>query len=282
MTFFLGKDQISRIWGKIFVFGFLWTMLTAVNLAGQKYFIGVQCGSIAYHGDLSESLFSAPGNFSGGFFAGKQFNHVVSLSAGYTSGKITGNDHWSYAYARVQRNLNFTSYIHEADVQAHINLNAWLFPSLQKYNLTCQLSSGVSSFWFRPMTRYGNRWIDLHAVGTEGQFIPGFEKNRYSLQQFAIPWGFSLLYNWNNCMGTGVAFSHRLLFTDYLDDVSSVYIHEDEFIATNNPHGAYLNNRIGENSDRRIPVETGQQRGDNHRRDGFYSFTFFVQYILEK
>ena len=282
MTFFFGTRHCPGFWVNI-IFSVWIYLLSGANMAFcQNYFIGAQSGSLAYHGDLSESFFAAPGNFSGGFFIGKKLNPLLSMTLGYTTGKIQGNDQWSYAHSRVERNLNFTSSIHEVGCMAHVNLNHLVFPSFQKYNLTCQFLTGVSTFWFRPMTRFQDRWIDLHVTGTEGQFIPGFEQNKYHLQQFAIPWGFSATYLWNDSWGAGISFCHRFLFTDYLDDVSSVYIHEDEFIQSNNPLGAYLNNRMGENTDRSVDVETGQPRGDQSQRDGFYAFTFFIQYSLGK
>lgn len=248
----------------------------------QDYFFGVHLGPMYYHGDLTEPLTVSPGKFSGGIFFGRKINGIVSATSGFTWGRIAGSDHWAYSSSRIERNLSFASDIRELDFQCQIDVQSWLLPSLNKYKLSLLVAAGVSYFWFKPEVFYQNRWFDLHDVGTEGQHIKGYEKNVYSLHQVALPWGLSLQHELNKRFTSGLKFNHRILFTDYLDDVSTVYIHENEFHMAGQNFAAFLSNRMGENSDRRVEIETGQPRGDNKKRDGFYQLSLYVQYNFGK
>lgn len=107
----------------IFSKGFLLVMLSGLDgnqLQAQSILsrleLGAQAGSLIYQGDLTPSAFGAyrtPG-FQLGVSAGLRLNHYLSVRAGFTFGKLRGND---AAYAqpewRQHRNLSFRSPVFE-------------------------------------------------------------------------------------------------------------------------------------------------------------------------
>ena len=73
-------------------------------------------------------------------------------------------------------------------------------------------------------------WTALEPLGTEGQYATLLETDAnfgikpYSLWQIAIPIGIGLRYRLADALDLSVDFAVRILFTDYIDDVSSNYV----------------------------------------------------------
>ena len=128
-------------------------------------------------------------------------------------------------------------------------------------------------FRFNPQAEYNDRWIDLQPLGTEGQGIKGYE-DRYKLTQISIPFGIGYKFNiWRNFAGA-VEWGMRRTFTDYLDDVSTVYVETNKLSSNNGPLSAALADRslepLGPDG-----TNTSMQRGETNRED-WYIFTGFM------
>jgi hypothetical protein len=78
---------------------------------------------------------------------------------------------------------------------------------------------GASVFQFNPQTYYNSRWVDLRPLGTEGQF----KGKEYYTVSSAFLFGVGLKYDLSERWSMQFELSGRTTFTDYLDDVSSVY-----------------------------------------------------------
>jgi len=111
----------------------------------------------------------------------------------------------------------------------------------------------------------------LHPLHTEGQGFPEYPKRKnYSLTQFCIPMGAGWKFKINPKWDVAYEFGYRLLFTDYLDDVSRTY-----------PERLLLQTRIGpkavEMSYKATPIpgtnyypSAGDQRGNPKIKDAYY------------
>jgi hypothetical protein len=87
------------------------------------------------------------------------------------------------------------------------------------------LLAGVGIFHFNPEACINNSWVLLQPLHTEGQ---GFKEypNRppYKLTQFNFPVGIGIRYELSALLNLRLEIIHRILLTDYLDDVSTRYV----------------------------------------------------------
>jgi hypothetical protein len=118
---------------------------------------------------------------------------------------------------------------------------------------------GPSVFFFNPKAEYDGKWYNLQEFGTEGQF----KGEEYSTAQMAINYGFGfkvdLSYRWS----INVDLSGRKLFTDYLDDVSTVYADPRDIKALRGEIAAELADRSSEPKIGQV----GRQRGNGKSND---------------
>ncbi len=169
-----------------------------------------------------------------GIFVNALYKNVLGLRLEGTFGKVSAYDsiligETGDAKNRYNRNLNFRSNITE--LSAMIEFHP-LF--LKNYDVTDGSSmpilspyivGGVSYFSFKPQGYLNNTWIDLQPLRNEGQGFPEYiDRKNYSLSQVNIPLGFGVKYELGALFNARLEFVHRVLFTDYLDDVSTKYI----------------------------------------------------------
>ena len=99
--------------------------------------------------------------------------------------------------------------------------------------------------------------------------------------QLGIPIGGGVKYSLSKHWTLGLEFSYRQLFTDYLDDVSSVYA--DRSIIEDGENGdiaVQLADRSTEVDI--IPIgEEGKQRGDSKRKDAFLFSGISLSYSIQ-
>ena len=72
-------------------------------------------------------------------------------------------------------------------------------------------------------------WIALKPLGTEGQYLPGYDVKPYSNWQFAIPGGIGARIRVSRLYDINLEVGVRQSFTDYIDDVSNDFINPDAF-----------------------------------------------------
>lgn len=104
-------------------------------------------------------------------------------------------------------------------------------------------------------------WIALKPLGTEGQYLPESGVEPYSNWQFAIPFGAGVRYRLNRYFDLSFEFSYHQTFTDYLDDVSGLYVNPEEF--GNGPE-ANLARLMADRSKEPVAVISGQERDFEH------------------
>lgn len=184
-------------------------------------------------------------------------------------GKVTGDDSKSKASSyRFNRNLHFTSTITEIAAGFEINFFKYRLQDF-KYPITPYLLFQVAYFHMNPKAMRNGTWRELQPLGTEGQGS-SLGGKAYSLHQVAFPIAFGLKFNIARGVSFGVEYGIRFTFTDYLDDVSTVYVDPDILAAENGPDAGYFSDRSLEQSGpggRNV----GTQRGDPAKKD-WYAF----------
>lgn len=241
--------------------------------------VGVFGGVSYYVGDLNPSkqfLLCKPGF---GIIYRYNLSPRFALKINGLYGTIEGND--AISKANIKRNLSFKSYV--TDISAQIELNFLKYVTgHEKYKFSPYIFTGISLFNFNPRARYEGTWYELQPLGTEGQgtTIPDVKK-RYSLTNVAIPFGLGVKYSPAKFLCIGFEWGLRKTFTDYLDDVSTVYADPVILAAENTQMAAILADRTIR-ADGETASNTGLQRGNSKTKD-WYSFAgLFVQFRIQQ
>jgi hypothetical protein len=175
------------------------------------------------------------------------------------------------------RNLNFKSKVLEWEIGAQYN-----FFNLNDRWWTPFAYLGFGFYHFKPYTNNVNGdKVYLQPLSTEGQgFLPG-TKN-YKLTQLMIPFGIGGEYALNEDMRVGLELGYRKLFTDYLDDVSNVYVDEMALLAARGQTAVDLAYRGDEVGAGHYPA-ANSTRGNADNKDGYFyiGITFTYRAIFD-
>ncbi|MDF1698770.1 MAG: DUF6089 family protein [Saprospiraceae bacterium] len=255
----------------------------------QEYEVRFYLGANYYQGDLSPraAKFSfSPGRLGWAVMAGTKVSEVFKLNLKFMTGQIGGDDSDANNDSRRVRNLSFDSPIYEFGVNTEININHFL-PFLNKYGINIYYTTGINYFNFSPKTALLNSsgdfiLVDLQPIGTEGQGLTGY-KDRYALNQINIPFGFGMKFQLFENIEIGFELVPRMTFTDYLDDVSGVYLDKGIFLDNNRILAAQLSNRTGEylGTDP-IDYPEGTLRGNPEDNDWYFFGAAFISYNFGK
>lgn len=229
---------------------------------------------------------------AGGFYVAATYKNAVALRLEATFGQIKAYDSIlkgdkSAAKYRYERNLNFRSSITEFSAVAEIH-PMYLFQKddddREPSRLSPYVLGGVGLFSFDPQAQLNNTWISLEPLRTEGQGFKEYpDRKRYKLRQLNVPVGAGIRYEVGPMVNARLEIVHRILFTDYLDDVSKRYIDPTLFSNYLSPAQAGLAARL---SDRRADINPGivpvpgNVRGDSRDNDAFFSINLKVGITL--
>jgi len=245
--------------------------------ASQDFHFSARLGLMGYNGDLK----AHPVTLS-------QTKPMISLGARYdltehimargyfTYGAVTASDKKGTASMQA-RNLDFSTKLLDFELGAQYNI----FNLNEKW-WTPYVFAGIGAFHFNPYTKdaAGNQYF-LKPLSTEGQgFEPGVPN--YKLTQFNIPIGFGAEYLFDEDHRIGLEFSYRTTFTDYLDDVSTVYVNDADLLKYRGAKAVDLAYRGDEVSNRPYPV--GDIRGNPKQKDGYYyvALTYTFRFWFNK
>lgn len=246
-----------------FFLGMLMMGLVIVSGRAQKgYEVGGWLGTSVYHGDLNPDInFRSPG-FSAGIIGRYNFNARVCFKTSLNYGFVQASDAASDNNFNRNRNLSFQSHLIDLSPVFEFNFLEYVHGSRTKY-FTPYLLGGLNLFYFNPTAELNGDRFSLRDLGTEGQAVG----KEYGPVNAGLVLGVGFKWDINYDYSINIEFSTRLLFTDYLDDVSTVF-----------PDKATLLARRGETavalSDRSLIDGLGaanRQRGDSTNND---SFTF--------
>ncbi len=246
--------------------GILLLMSTFTLQAQQGWEAGFWGGGSWYFGDLNTSLDLSKPGLAGGAVMRYNFNERVCFKMSANIGKVSGDDADSRNIFEQARNLSFQSRVMDGAAELEFNFLNYEHGSKDAW-FTPYLSGGLMIHNFNPQTEYEGNLVDLQPLGTEGQFIG----EEYKLTKLGLAYGggfkMSLSYEWS----LDVFVSARKLFTDYLDDVSTVYADPEDIAQFHDELGAEL-------SDRSIDIlnvsaaeisAPGRQRGDSSTNDSY-------------
>lgn len=274
------------------------TKAQTISVSPGVFEVGINAGVYAFLGDLG-------GNRGIGTFFIKDYNIPFSklykgvfatyyvkewlgvklqLNQGFLeAADAAAKDKGGAERFRRYRNLSFRTNIFEG------MLGAEIYPLALSKNYEAEYTKfrpfvylGAGLFTFKPQAPITNpgggiSWVDLKPLRTEGQGIIAGKKE-YSLTSPIVGVGTGFKYMLSNKWFVGVEVLHRFTFTDYVDDVSTVYV--DPAIYTTSPLvtpsqallATQLNNRAVGGVFGSSFNAPGAQRGNPLNNDSYFSY----------
>lgn len=219
------------------------------------------------------------------------YKYALALRLEVTLGHVKADDKKlesvkETTYGRYDRNLSFKSKINEVALIAEIHplyfkkrYDGDKLPRLSPY-----LLGGVGFFIFKPQAKLNDQWVDLQPLSTEGQGFAEYpDRKPYKLTQLVCPVGVGVKYKVSPLLNVSLECASRILFTDYLDDVSKTYIdpniYNQYFTGTQLTNALQLNDRQKEIN----PTHSssmGEQRGNPSKNDSYFTFNIRVAALL--
>lgn len=254
---------------RIFTITLLVFWLSISSAVAQRWEFGAWAGIANYFGDLNTNTsfeYLGPG---GGLILRNNWNKRWAYRLGLNMGVIGYEDVSSQYPFQQARNLSFKSNIIELSNEIEFNFMRYE-KERKEYSFTPYVSAGIAMFYFNPTAEFEGETYNLREYGTEGQKNPDGSKKPYSRINMAIIAGGGIKYAFHPRWQLGVEVGVRRTFTDYLDDVSTVY---PAFFANGDGTSALaekLSDRSAEIGEKvGIP---GKQRGNDQKKD-FYMFS---------
>ena len=189
------------------------------------------------------------------------------------------------APGRYERRLEFETAILEAVLLAELYpLTLLTGGDHPVFLLSPYLMAGIGYFNFNPVATTGISQVRLQPLHTEGQGFPEHpDRKPYSLNQFNLPFGVGLRYEWSAIVVCSIELLYRKLFTDYLDDVSKHYIDPDLFYKHLPPKQAALASSLANRQQKNHPGEdAGKIRGNPENNDAYLSLNLKMAVALGK
>lgn len=211
-------------------------------------------------------------------------NPYFKAGADLLYGRLNGDDQLTKEAYRNNRNLHFRSPIVEfalffeyypfTERTGHMYRLKGVGGNKERY-FSPYISVGFGGFWFNPRAFYAvdGKWHSLQPLQTENV--------AYKRVSICIPMGIGVKYSLSKEISIGFEISGRKTFTDYIDDVSTVYAdHSGEDAMT-----IYLANPttnqippIVDGPYTISPTDIGMQRGDPSDKDSYLFAIFSINY----
>lgn len=226
----------------------------------------VGTGTSSYFGELKNPGEYIDPKFNLGGGLQYYFTNRISVRGELTFFTLRGDDAKADDGSRLRRNLSFTSSNFEISVTGAVNVipNGHRFYQRPTVNFYPFVGFGIA--YINPRAELNGKKYALQPLQTEGV--------KYSKVQPVIPLGIGARIKAGPFFNLAIEGGWRLTFTDYLDDVSTVYPDPASF---SDPVAAALSMRYAVPP--RDPM-TGFQRGNPDKNDAYFLLNAKIEYYL--
>ncbi|GIV30775.1 MAG: hypothetical protein KatS3mg029_0126 [Saprospiraceae bacterium] len=263
--------------GWLLTLAFAFTVATSYSQEGFE--AGGWLGMSHYFGDLNTNMRIDHPGLAGGLALRYNFNPRIALKLSGNTGTVAAYDADSPNIFERARNLHFKSRVADAALQLEFNFLEYLHGSKDQF-WTPYLFLGMGVSYFNPKAKLDGTWYELRPLGTEGQF----KGEEYYTVSGGWVYGMGLKVDLSYEWSINIELSSRRLFTDYLDDVSTVYPDPGD---VENIRGEFATRFIDRSPELyakdpeffmvnqiEYPIgEPGRQRGNSKTRDTYVYFS---------
>lgn len=262
---------------KVFIILVLAGIFITDTHAQRGWEAGGWLGGAHYFGDLNTGYYLGSPGIAGGVIARYNFDERICLKFSGNYGQVSAEDKNSKNVYERARNLSFKSSVLEGTAQVEFNFLPYIHGSKDNF-YTPYLFGGFSVVKFDPKAELNGTWYELRPLGTEGQFQG--EEYYSTTGAFAYGGGFKLDLSYE--LSLNLELGVRYLFTDYLDDVSTVFPDKEDLENLRGDLAVRLADRsilIPGVNDGQIG-ETGRQRGNSKTKDSYIFLGLGVVYYF--
>lgn len=271
---------------RIVLLTYLAFAVTLVNAQQYNVGFGVRAGVANFLGDIGSgdmargfvyNMELRDTRWDFGLFSRYRFHPLFAVQGSFDWNRIQGRDINSDNRARRGRNLSFTNDL------LHISGKLEYYPQVLavsdvgyrgRYRLDYQtyFFAGVGGVIHSPKAELNGEKIKLRPLMTEGV--------EYSPIALTLPFGGGFFFTYKKIHRFGFEYAWNLTFTDYLDDISTVYVAPSEM--SSDPLAPVLANRyIGAgNVPEGVQYSPGSPRGDPTDRDNFMTVSISYSYLI--
>ncbi len=225
-------------------------------------------GTATYLGDLANRTVIPNADLNINIGLQYYFNNRISARAEVNWFTLAGDDKAATGGGRNVRNLSFQSSCFELSAVGMVNLFAHGDRYYRRPGFNVYGFAGIGLLYFNPKATYNGASIALQPLKTEGV--------SYSLVTPTIPFGLGVRLKVTPQFNIAIEAGWRKVFTDYLDDVSTVYLDNSTFT---DPTALALQDRRGE-IDNTIVPKAGDKRGDPSNNDGYLLLNAKIEFYL--
>jgi hypothetical protein len=259
---------------------FISILLSSLSFSQSQSFkaafeFGFMGGGSYYIGDLNQKkhfIYSKP---AGGLIVRYNLStrHSMRFTASY--GQVYGQDAVSDQSYQQNRNLSFSSSIIEIAAGFELDLLKYRINDM-KYPISPYFFYEIAYFRMNPIVKddSGND-ISLQELGTEGQGTYLNSKKQYVLNQISIPLGIGIKFNLKKRVAVSFEYGIRKTFTDYLDDVSGLYVNPSELAELKGPLAAELADPSLNNQS---STTLGLNRGNSNTKDWYVMYGAMITF----
>ena len=179
---------------------------------------------------------------------------------------LEGSDEFS---KNPSRNLSFTTDIYELNAAAVYDILSFNKMYRRRYLITPYALIGFGAFHYNPKTRLEDgKTYSLRQYETEGK--------KYGGVSFSGQLGGGIRLKLTPHLDLGVELIYKKTFTDYLDDVSTIY--PNDIASWSDPTRQQLSSRF---TDKSYDQVAGKQRGNPDKKDSYAMLGFKLEYTLK-
>ncbi len=241
-------------------------VICGFDAAAQRgWEVGGWAGTTVYFGDLNTNFdLGLPGPAGGAIFR-YNFNARTSIKLTANYGIVRADDARSSNPYERARNLSFRSSVFEISPHFEFNFLPYIHGSNDDF-YTPYLFAGFTVFSFNPKAEYLDEWVELRPLGTEGQF----KGEEYFTVQGGMAYGIGFKFDLSEVWSMNFELGGRYLFTDYLDDVSTVYPDVSDLQKLRGDVAVALSDRSISVAGIEDPIGVaGRQRGNRSNNDSY-------------
>ena len=269
----------------IVLFTFALTALLNPIHSQYNFDIGLNFGGTGFLGDIGGTGEVAKGfigdivlkqtNITTGVYGRYKINSKMHFNSGINYVKISGDDANS-AGPRGWRNLRFQNQIFELNScleYTFFKIHDLGRTGRYRTSLSLYAFVGGSVFYHNPKGAFlvnANRpikdWESLRPLKTEGQEKP------YSQINFSTPYGIGAIIKTATFYKFGIYFRYMKNYTDYLDDISTVYAHD--------PSEENIANQYNGPEEQAASFSIGQIRGNPKSFDDIFMLNISFSKII--
>lgn len=273
LVFILGITSVSKA---------QWLWDYGFNLGVSNY-LGDIGGKEKTRRDFVADIKMAKTRWNVGAFGRYKLRPNVSVKLAFDYLRIEGDDKLSSNPARNTRNLNFRNDMFDLGFTGEYFFytdndlgNTYRY----RNGFRAYIFAGLGAFYSNPKALYNDQWVKLRPLQTEGV--------AYSPLGINIPAGIGFYFTIHKKHRIGYEMNYRTTFTDYLDDISTVYKNPKDLSSS---ESIALSNRTGELGSSVDPAfvknfgydsKTGveQKRGDRTHKDGYMTMSLSYSYVI--